>query len=291
MCLLIRQLKRDRLIHVLIVFFSWLVLFDLHAQGLFESALQEPLQGNIASPGYELNGFIRGGFFGGVNPATDLAESKSLYGESAIKLRVRCGETGSAYTDFLIRKDMLSENSDPKLVLREAWVTASRGAWDVTFGQQIVVWGRADGYNPTNKITPMNLLSFSPDEDDRRDSNVLVRVAGHKGAWGLETLWVPVYQASVLPFARVALPAGLSWGEARQPSSALKNGAVAMKLKYEGAALDGSISCLPGYLPMPGLRADMSDGGAAIFTAPSKAVMVGADFSSTIGALGSRGEC
>lgn len=217
-------------------------------------------------------------------------ESKDRYGEAALKLRLRKGQWGDAYSELHFRNTNNSENSTSSFTMREAYVNAYLGAFDLRIGQQVVQWGKADGYNPTNVITPLDLLVFSPDGEDRRISNFLIRSYYNWSFLRLEAIWVPIYCSSVLPFSKVELPKGVQLSEPDYPDEATVNSAIALKLHYEGASLDATLSYFTGFLPMPGLSARTENSILNIFPTAYRMQMIGTDFSTTVGVYGLRGE-
>ena len=60
-----------------------------------------------------------------------------------------------------------------RLDIREAYVKVNGKRWDLSAGQKIVKWGRADFTNPTSKLSPQNLISRSPDREDMDMGNLL----------------------------------------------------------------------------------------------------------------------
>ncbi len=265
-----------------------LTTFSLPAQSLFDDALQEDSSSSTAL-NYELNGYVRGDIYVGPVPEKSGYETKDRYGEAVFKLRLRKGQWGDAYSELRFRNNN-DESSISTFILREAYVNAYTGPFDMRIGQQVVQWGKADGYNPTNVITPINLLIFSPDEDDRRISNILIRSYYNWSEFRLEAIWIPVYEPSVLPFTNVQLPDGIQRGEADYPNEEIKHSSLALKLHFEGTSVDGSLSYYNGFLPMPGLSAFTENNNLNIYPSAYRVQMVGADFSTTIGAFGLRGE-
>jgi hypothetical protein len=261
----------------------------LPAHSLFEDALQKD-PSSSARFNYELNGYVRGVFYVGPIPEKSGYQTKDKYGEAALKLRLRTGRIGDAYGELRFRNVNNSEGSASAITLREAYVNAYLGAFDLRIGQQIVLWGKSDGYNPTNVITPLDLLVFSPDEDDRRISNFLIRAYYNWSVLRLEAIWVPVYESSVLPFSKVELPEGIQLGQPNYPDNAIEHSAIALKLHYEGASLDATLSYFNGLLPMPGLSACTENSILTIYPTAYRNHMLGADFSTTVGPYGLRGE-
>ena len=274
-----------------------LVLFSgsLLGQGLFEKAVSSDTEKNQKEASFEWNGFIRGVLFGGRLPEREKGEIKSAYGESALKLRVRKPGFGDGYAELRFRKGFEFGEQISELHIREAYVNMYTGPFDIRFGQQIVIWGRADGFNPTDNITPKNMLARSPDEDDRRIGNFLLKTTCNLSPLRLEAIWIPVYAPSVLPVQLFPFPEGTFLGEPDYPVWDLSNSGFGIKLDLGLPAFDGSISYFYGFNPFPGILAgDLVINGAKVeipvIPKPYRLHVLGADFSTTLGSLGLRGE-
>jgi len=269
-----------------------LLNLPLPAQSLFEDAIK----GTAKQPQfmedkpYELNGFMRGVFFGGKIPHTEKVEMKSGYAEAALKLRVRKQSYGDGFAEIRFRRGYEFGENVSEVNLREAYVNTYTGRFDFRIGHQIIVWGRADGFNPTNNMTPQNILVRSPDEDDRREGNFLVRSLWNLHPIRLEFIWVPVYTASVLPTQLIPLPQGITLGPMDLPTSDLKNGSLALKLELELASMDGSVSYFQGFNPMPGITATIQEPNVQVRPKPYRVRVIGADVATVIGPLGIRSE-
>ena len=272
----------------LLVFF---LIAPLYSQDFFESLESEDKN----STPYELNGFIRGAFFAGESVDSDEFVQKSGYGEVGLKMRVRKAEWGDGYAELRFRRGHEFDQSVSEFKIREAYVNTYIGNFDLRMGQQIVVWGRADGYNPTNNITPQDMLVRSSDDDDRRMGNFLLRGNFSIDPVNLELIWVPQYRPSVLPTNLFPFPDYVTFGGEDNPNSELKNGSIAAKLDLGLGAVDGSISYFRGYMPLPGIYPDLisiDEHGlsAIIVNRPYQMQVIGGDFSTTLGAFGVRGE-
>ncbi len=259
------------------------------SQGVFEDALQSSQQQGPAD--VEMNGYMRGVGYGGISAVDDDPELKSVYGEAALQLRARKGDLGNAYAKVRFRKG--NEYNEPisKMNLREAYVSAYVGSFDIKIGQQIIVWGRADGMNPTNNLTPYNMLVRSPDEDDRRESNFLMQTHYNAHPFRLEAVWVPTYAPSILPVKAIPLPPLIKLDDPVYPDAGLDNSAYAARLDVTLPAIGFSVSYFNGYNPLPGI--DIKPTTSALPTVMLKAWRVsvyGADFATTIGSFGLRGE-
>ena len=64
----------------------------------------------------------------------------------------------------------------PESDLLEAYVTAHFGRADLRIGKQIIAWGRADGINPTDNLTPRNFVVLLPLEEDQRFGTTAIKL-------------------------------------------------------------------------------------------------------------------
>lgn len=267
---------------VFILFFSVV----LSAQSLFEEAEK----GENQDKTFELNGYLRSALYLGKVPERDLADMKSGYGDFSLKLKASKGSFGSAFAEVRFRRGYEFNDYLSEINLREACVSAYVGPFDFIIGHQIVAWGRADGINPTDNITPKNMLARSPDEDDRREANFLLRTFFNAHPVRIELIWVPLFRSSVVPTNLIPFPPGITLGDPDYPDARLKNGAVAAKLNLELASFDCSLSYFNGFNPFSGVNAEFTVEGMTIFLKPYRLHVIGADFSTTLAGFGLRGE-
>jgi hypothetical protein len=245
---------------------------------------------------FELNGFTRGVFFEGKIVDEDGYELKSGYGELGLKCRARKGQYGDGYAEIRFRGGSEFGGSIKEFNLREAYVNTYLGNLDIRLGHQIVVWGRADAFNPTNNITPQNMIARSTDEDDRKVGNILMRSSYDLGLLNFEFIWVPKYAPSVLPTNLFPFPDGIEMGTALLPDANIRNSSLALKTGATLGPFDGSVSWFRGYMPMPGIflsHGYVNDSGSIIFVVKAKSYKMnvfGADFSTSVGSFGLRGE-
>ena len=270
--------------------------------GLFEQSLSgapTPLEDGseeqAAAPApYELNGYVRGDVFVGKAGGSPRGELKAGYGELALALKIPGGHYGDAYAETRLRHGQQGEQRDLSLDLREAYVNAYLGPFDLRLGQQIIVWGRANGYNPTNNLSAVNLRVRSPVEDDRRVGNVGARAFLNFAPVRLEGVWMPLYSPTEIP--PLPFPAYVTLSEPDYPEPELSNGLMAGRLHLELPAFELSGSYVYGYAPLPGLAlsgfGDPEDPPQIrISRAAYQHHVVGFDFSTAIGeVLAVRGE-
>ena len=143
---------------------------------------------------------MRGDAFVGKVPGFSQGLVTAGYGELALKLDAKAGEHGTALAELRARYGQLGQVRDLFLELREAYVDLYAGPLDLRVGQQIIVWGRADAFNPTNTLTAVDWRVRSPIEDDRRLGNLAVRAHVQVArVVRLEGVWVPLYRATEYP--------------------------------------------------------------------------------------------
>lgn len=266
-----------------------ILLTPLSAQSLFEEAQTS----SEREKEYELNGYIRSPLYVGKVPGTNGSEIKSGYGEFSLKIKASKMNFGDAYAEIRFREGYEFGETVSELNLREAYVDIYVGPFDLRVGHQIVAWGRADSWNPTDNITPKNMLVRSPNEDDRREANFLIRSFLNLQSFRLEAIWVPFFRSSVVPTHLLSFPPGIILDEPVYPDARLKNSAFAIRMNLEHASFDGSLSYFNGHNPFPGIAGIMPDFPGQplrIFPKSYRMHVLGADFSTTLGSLGIRGE-
>lgn len=257
-------------------------------------ALTSTVRQSAAQETFDLNGYVRSDIFAGRSTRASGPVTKAAYGELALKLKVRKQAYGDAYAEARLRSGDQSGEPQTSVSLREAFVNLYAGPVDLRLGQQIIVWGRADGFNPTNNLTPFDFRIRSPSEDDRRLGNVGARAFLNLAPVRLEGVWIPFYSPTQLPTS-VALPDGVSFGTPMTPAAKLKNGLGAGRVHLELPSFEASASYVFGYAPLPGLALqDFNAGrsyGIRIAQRPYKQHVLGADFSTVVADyLGLRGE-
>ncbi|NIM19358.1 MAG: hypothetical protein GTO51_03155 [Candidatus Latescibacteria bacterium] len=284
---------------------KWLWLFlvplfnsHLYSQDLFEKAVGGDTLGAAISQrtAFELNGYLRGDFYAGKVPNEDKAEMKSGYSELSLKFRIRRQDLGDAFAEVRFRWGHEFGEKIDEVGIREVYVSTYVGRFDFRLGRQIVVWGRADGFNPTDNITPEDPLVRSPNEDDRREGNFIIRSYFNYQPLRIEAIWVPIYEASVLPTSILSLPPGITFMAPDFPGANLENNSFALKTNLELASFDGSLSYFNGYNPSPGIgivAKRVTPTGIEIDIMPRayRLHVLGADFStSLLRSIGLRGE-
>jgi hypothetical protein len=279
---------------LLIIAFTGFGLNSLQAQLLWDTNRQEKLnkEGNGAvDTGFQFSGYVRSGVYGWVSGEDRKSELKSGYGEFALRVKTREKGWGNGVAEIRLRKGYEYGSDLFDMQLREAYINLSLGPWNFRAGQQIVAWGRADGLNPTNNITPQNYMVRSPNYDDRRVGNIVFRSWLHLSPFKFETIWVPFYKSSIPPFDMINFPIGVSFSDSTHyPDHHITNSSFAFRMHFEFSSLDGSVSYYNGFHHLPALSAQVDLSGMNFFPVAYRTHVIGVDFSTTLGAWGIRGE-
>lgn len=280
-----------------LLFFSVIILCYnslSNSQGLFENALG-PDTTMSKSMNYQLNGYVRGVYYTGGKLNKDKIGTNSAYGELDLKLRAKKADWGDAFTNFRYKYGSEFDENVSDFYMREAYVKVTTGKLDFLIGKKILTWGRADGFNPTDNLTPKNMTVRSPDEDDRRLGNFILRANYFIKQISIEFNWMPVYRSSVLPYNFVELPDNISLLEGNYPGSEMKNSSWAARINMDRPEISTSVSYFEGLDPNPGIDlASIVQRNNSLFIdiqpRAYRTRIIGADFSTSFGIYGLRGE-
>lgn len=178
-----------------------------------------------------------------------------------------------------------ADSADLTADLREAYVDVRVGHLDVRAGRQVVAWGRADGINPTDNITPHDYTLLVPDDADRRVGTTGVRATAYAGGLSLSALWFPEFRPDRLPLP--AAPDGIAF---RERAERWPNTTWGLRLERTGGAVDWSVSMLRGVDPRPDLSVRNPGGTPSIDLSHHQLHVIGIDAATNVGHVGMRGE-
>lgn len=169
--------------------------------------------------------------------------------------------------------------------VKEAYVEKTAGDFDFKFGRFITVWGRADKFNPTDNLTAKNLKLLMTDDEDQR-----MGLFSFQTAYNIENtrwiaIWIPEWRTPVLPIEERA---GISFKTNRPENSQNQYG---LKLDQSGGVVDWSVSYFDGFNKTPDIEiVSASMTGIQLGLNYNKIKVYGADFATTLGSIGIRGE-
>jgi len=201
-----------------------------------------------------LYGFVRGGFYGSIDDPDDKLYIPSAFSDFALKLDAGDGVRFKGFADLRFRYG--TEFSEPvtRFDLREAYVTVNGKTWDISAGQKIIKWGRADFTNPTQKLSPQNLLSRSTDHEDMDIGNLLMDARWYPSPlFSIEAVAIPYYRSSVLLIEPLDLPSYVNITQIESLITDKKMFTYGVKANFQITGIDFSFSWFDGYDPMPGV--------------------------------------
>jgi hypothetical protein len=167
--------------------------------------------------------------------------------------------------------------------VREGYLSLTSGNTDLRIGKQIIVWGRADRFNPTDNLTPRDYTLLTVEDDDQRSGRYAAKATYNFSDIALSAIWLPRYSPNVLPVP--SMP-GVSFREYAAPRSG-----AALKLEQTGNAVDWSLSYYGGPDLNPDLGIDAAGvNGVDLRLDHHRIQVLGADAAAVIGPYALRAE-
>ncbi|HEY3197386.1 MAG TPA: DUF1302 family protein [Nitrospirales bacterium] len=155
---------------------------------------------------------------------------------------------------------------------------------DLRIGKQIIAWGRADGLNPTDLVTPKDFTLLSAKaEDERRIGSPALKANVALASSVLSFAWVPVFNPSTVP---IPFP-GLHFAEHKRDDGDWTHQGFAMKVDTVTSSVDWSASYYYGLDVLP-LIVPVTQTNFVLEHRRIHAF--GVDFARSVGRFGVRGE-
>ena len=135
--------------------------------------------------------------------------------------------------------------------LQEAWLEYAATYWDLRIGRQIVIWGKADGVQITDIVSPPDYTeSITRDLDEIRIPVDAAKFRLLGDFVNTELIWIPVFEPAVQPSGDNpwAVATDLSdnvhvtMADAIEPDTTLENGEIALKAAAYLSGLDVAAS-------------------------------------------------
>jgi Protein of unknown function (DUF1302) len=135
----------------------------------------------------------------------------------------------------------------------EAYATLHFDKADLRVGRQIVAWGRADGINPTDNLTPRDYAVLLPFDEDQRFGTTALKLDVYlTQKLTLTAFTTPFFEPSEFP-----LPGNSAIVEKR-PTRTLSDSEGGLKLSKTGDEFDWSVSYYHGRNLLPTLWLNQS---------------------------------
>jgi hypothetical protein len=157
--------------------------------------------------------------------------------------------------------------------VRELYWRYSSGAVEWKIGRQMIAWGRADGINPTDNLSPRDFTLLEPEDADLRYGNETVQMNLRSDAGTFSAIWFPRTASHTVPL--VPLPM-VSYEVERAP----RHAQWALKWDVSGKPIDWSASYFDGIDPTPDLAGkSISPAGVVVAVRNHPLRVFGADMS------------
>ncbi len=236
--------------------FGLIITLAIAAFSFRECLSQEPLVDAFAgvSPEeeriIEWNGYVRGSLFGG-SRQYDIG---SGFGELGVRAALNRPNT-VLFADLRVREGLHFDTVCTIVQLKEAYAGYRGRKLDITLGNQIIAWGRTDGFNPTGNLIPYDYFLLTAEPDDQKLSNLMLRTRYRLNAAAeLDLVLVPFYKPSIYRYDLFDMGPGVVFEPAGHPGYSLKKGTLAARLNVELPAAGFSFSYFHGYDPFYGFH-------------------------------------
>lgn len=217
----------------------------------------------------------------------DLNDNRQLFGGTAyLQGAVRHGDVSVQLESQLQITDVEASSSlRPGHRLRQFYLDYRGENFDLRLGRQLLIWGRTDGFNPTDLISPTDYRFLTSEDQGQRFGVIAASLRWYLGeSDSLVFLLSPEFRSSILPEELV--PAGISEPRLVRPDDGIDDPRGGLKLEHLGLGFDYSLSVYHGFLPTPGLT--FRNNELRLENAPF--TLFGADWVKTWGEWALRGE-
>ena len=135
--------------------------------------------------------------------------------------------------------------------LQEAWLEYTAAGWDLRMGRQIIIWGKADGVQITDIVSPPDYTeSITRDLDEIRMPVDAAKFRLLGDVVVTELIWIPVFEPAVQPegdnpwAVETALPENVhvTMADAIEPDTSLENSEIGLKAAAYLSGLDAAAS-------------------------------------------------
>lgn len=222
---------------VIITAFTLLISLSLPAQ--------ESIRENA-----EFSGYVRGSFQG-FSKNYDLT---NVFAQFALK-----GKYSGKHTVFNAEVWFLGGHHFGefynRLEIMEAYAGYVSDKFDFIAGNQIVKWGRTDGFSPTDNISPKDYFFLTSDMDDQLRANLMARIKYRiTPSIDLDLIAIPFYKQSNYRFDLFDMGGMAKFGKETNPEFSFANSSIAGRLNFELPGVGFSLSYFRGYDPYHGFN-------------------------------------
>lgn len=182
----------------------------------------------------------------------------------------------------------LRSSGEYKTELLEGLLTFRSENSNLNLGKQIITWGRADGINPTDNLSPKDYTVLLPEDSDRKLGVTSAKYDYFVSPELTATFFTtPFFEPNKVYFS---FPSFIQAAE-KKPLHTLENSEFALRLNKIGSGLDWSVSYFNGFdLNQEVKYSGMNNGNVLVEILNHRIQVFGADFAKNYGRYGIRGE-
>lgn len=232
-------------------------------------------------PGFSYSGSVRADYF---QSTRTLDSQKDLVGATAqIKSTWHANDALTMRLEARAIDAKANQSGAASAQLIEGLAVLHQPRWDWRVGKQIIAWGRADGINPTDVVSPRDYTILLPFDEDQR---LGVWAISATYAWspevGITALWKPSFEPSSIPIDT----ASRSTDDFDREGNRLAQ--FGLRIDRAGGDLDGSVSLFHGRSLLPNAIAPDPLSSSHLRLDYPMITMVGADLAKNFSAFGTR---
>lgn len=232
------------------------------------------------------SGSLRLDYFSSNRLLDDESDFTGVAGQ--FKLLPHLNERLNGKVEVRLSDPSVGKENQNDFTLLEGYANYHFGPSDLRIGKQIVAWGRADGINPTDNLTPHDYNVLLPFEEDQRFGTTALKWDAYLTTEETLTLFLtPFFEPSKIP---LPVSSGTLLTETK-PASSLENTEGGLKLNKTGESLDWSISYFHGFDLLPDARVvGFVPAGLVLELRHTMIDVFGADMAHNFGKFGFRAE-
>jgi len=236
-----------------------------------------------------------GEVYGNVQMEWDRGEKKVVHAATLTGFRLaledELGSIGKVHAS--VKGSLEWKTQEATLGLDQLWLRGYAGDFDYQVGKQLISWGTADGFNPTNYFTRVSSSALLSG-DLGGEAVWAGRLEYYAPSWSATGVVIPVFtpqkvdslMAKMLqesgPFGAMILQAI----ESTKKPNGLQGAELALRAETQLAGFDVRASYFRGYEPLPGLELVFGPSGMTVEGTYRRQQFFGLAMAGTIGSAG-----
>jgi hypothetical protein len=223
-----------------------------NSQSLFERKIGITENNKL---GLEISGYTRASAFG----LSQQYDYSSVFAEFCLVAKLAYKNT-FLFTDLRFRSGVDFDERYSLIQIKEVFAGYESNKLDLYLGNQIISWGRTDGFNPTNNITPNDYFFLSADNYDQKLANFMLRTKIHiNSKIDIELIGIPIYAPSIYRFGLFDFGYYVDFSPIILPENTFNNSTIATRLNFEYSQIGFSLSYFRGWDPFYGFNIQSID--------------------------------